>query len=191
MSLAASETPRCPAGRPPCASTVGDVRIKECGNVLIAQATPGCMWLFGLWFLAGGVLAMVMTFAATKLHELAWWERSFAFLIGVACAAAGLFVIVGAPAIRTVFDRSSGRAVVTRRGLRTRSRVEFACKDVSIVDLKEEKDSDGDPMFQVRIWLRDGRTILLQSQPVHGREWCAERADAIRRFLGLAAVSCR
>jgi hypothetical protein len=151
MSLAASETPRCPVGRPPYVSPVGDVRIEERGNVLIAQATPGCMWLFGLWFLAGGVLAMVMTFAATNVHELAWWEQSFAFLIGV----------------------------------------EFACKDVSIVDLKEKKDSDGDPMFQVRIWLRDGRTILLQSQPVHGREWCAARADAIRRFLGLAAVSCR
>ena len=143
------------------------------------------MWLFGLWFVAGGTLAMAMTFAASNAHELTWWGRLFVFTIGVGCAAAGLFTIVGAPAIRAVFDRTSDRVVVTTTGLRARSRVEFACREVCIVDLKEEKDSDGDPMYQVRLWLRDGRAILLQSQPVHGREWCAARADAIRRFLGV------
>jgi hypothetical protein len=163
------------------------VRIEERGNVLIAQATPGCVWIFGLWFVAGGALAIVMTFAAYNAHELAWWERLLTLVIGTACTAAGLFVIVGAPAVRAVFDRTSGRAFVTTTGLRTRTRVEFACGDVCVVDLREEKDSDGDPMYQVRIWLRDGRTILLQSQPVHGLAWCAVRADAIRRFLGVKA----
>jgi hypothetical protein len=163
------------------------VRIEERGNVLIAQATPGCVWIFGLWFVAGGALAIVMTFAAHNAHELAWWERLLVLVIGAACAAAGLFVIVGAPAVRAVFDRTSGRAIVTTTGLRTRTRVEFACRDVCVVDLREEKDSDGDPMYQVRIWLRDGRAILLQSQPVHGFAWCAVRADAIRRFLGVKA----
>ena len=161
------------------------MRIHEQGNVLTAQATPGCLWIFGLWFVAGGTLGLVMTFAASNAHELAWWERVFAFGMSAGCAAAGIFVIVGAPAIRAVFDRTNGHAVVTTTGLRARSRVEFACRDVCVVDLKEEKDSDGDPMYQVRLWLRDGRSILLQSQPAHGREWCAARADAIRRFLGV------
>lgn len=130
-------------------------------------------------------MAMLMTFIATNAHELAPWERLFVFTIGAACASAGAFVIVGAPAIHAVFDRTSGRAIVTTTGLRGRSRVEFACRDVCVVDLKEEKDSDGDPMYRVRLWLRDGRTVLLQSQPVHGRQWCAVRAEMIRRFLGV------
>lgn len=161
------------------------MRIEQRGDVLIVRATPGCMWIFGLWFVAGGLLAMVMTFAASNAHELAWWERLFAATIGVACAAAGVWVIVGAPAVRAVFDRATGHVVVTTTGLRTRSRVEFACRDVRIVDLKEEKDSNGYPMYQVRVRLRDGRAVVLQSQPVHGRDWCGARADAIRRFLGL------
>jgi hypothetical protein len=57
---------------------------------------------------------------------------------------------------------------------------------VCIVDLKQEKDSDGDPMYRVRLWLRDGRAVVLQSTPMHGRDWCSARADAIRRFLGLS-----
>jgi hypothetical protein len=161
------------------------MNVEERGNVLTARATPGCVWIFGFWFVAGGVLAMVMTFAASNASDLVWWERLFTFSIGVGCAAAGLFVILGAPAIRAVFDRTSGRAIVTTTGLRERSRVEFACRDVCVVDLAEEKDSDGEPMYRVRLWLRDGRVILLQSQPVHGLEWCARRADVIRRFLGI------
>jgi hypothetical protein len=165
------------------------VRIEERGNVLIAQATPGCMWIFGLWFVACGMLGMVMTFAASNAHELTWWGRLIVFTIGAGCAAGGLVVIVGAPAVRAVFDRTSGRAVVTTSGLRGCSRVEFACGDVCLVDLTQEKDSDGASMYRVRLWLRDGRTILLQSQPIHGREWCATRADAIRQFLGVSALS--
>jgi hypothetical protein len=57
---------------------------------------------------------------------------------------------------------------------------------VCIVDLEEGKDSDGDRMYQVRLWLRDGRAVVLQSAPVHGRDWCSARAEAIRRFLGLS-----
>ena len=163
------------------------MRIEERGNILTVRATPGCMWIFGLWFVAGGVLAMAMTFLASNAHELAWWERLFAFVIGAACTAAGLFVILGAPAVRAVFDRTSGRAIVTTAGIRERRRIEFACRDVCVVDLAEEKDSDGDPMYRVRIWLRDGRRILLQSQPMHGQQWHAVRAEMIRRFLGLRA----
>src|SRR5687767_2922999 len=117
------------------------MRIEERGNVLTVRATPGCMWIFGLWFIAGGVLAMAMTFLASNAHELAWWERLFAFVIGAACAAAGLFVILGAPAIHAAFDRTSGRAVVTTAGIRKRQRVEFSCRDVCVVDLAEERDS--------------------------------------------------
>jgi hypothetical protein len=161
------------------------VRIEERGNVLTARATPGCVWIFGFWFVAGGILAMLMTFIATNAHDLLWWERLLAFTIGAGCAAAGMFVIVTAPAIHAVFDRTSGRAIVTTTGLRGRSRVQFACRDVCIVDLKEDKDSDGDPTYRVRLWLQDGRAVLLQSQPSRGREWCAVHADTIRRFLGV------
>ena len=163
------------------------MRIDERGHVLTVRATPGCVWIFGLWFVAGGVLAMAMTFLANNADTLAWWERLLAFTIGAACAAGGLFVILQAPAIHAVFDRTTGRAIVTTTGLRARERLEFGCRDVSLVDLQEDKDSDGDPMYRVRIWLRDGRKILLHSQPMHGRDWCAARAETIRRFLGLAS----
>jgi len=163
------------------------MRIEERGNVLTTKTTPGCLWTFGLWFVAGGVLAMAAAFAASNADEVPWPARVFAFVTGLCCAAAGLAVIVTAPAVHAVFDRTSGRAIVTTTGLRTRSRVEFACRDVCVVDLKQDRDSDGDPMYQLRIWLRDGRAIPLQSQPVHGLAWCAVRADAIRRFLGIKA----
>jgi hypothetical protein len=161
------------------------MRIEERGNILTTRTTPGCLWLFGLWFVAGGLLGTVGTFFATNAHEVSWLTRAFVLITSACCAAAGLGIIITAPAVHAVFDRTSGRGVVTTAGLRNRSRIEFACRDVCGVELKEEKDSDGDPMYQIRIWLRDGRAIPLQSQPAHGLAWCAVRADAIRRFLGV------
>jgi hypothetical protein len=66
------------------------------------------------------------------------------------------------------WTRSSGRGIVTTTGLRSRLRIEFACRDVVVVINRKEQGSDGDPTYQIRLWLRGGRTIPLYSQPVHG-----------------------
>lgn len=92
------------------------MRIEERGNTLTVRATPGCMWIFGLWFVAGGVLAMAMTFLASNAHELEWWERLLAFAIGAACAAAGSFVILGMPAIHASSTARAAAQLSRRRG---------------------------------------------------------------------------
>ncbi len=57
-------------------------------------------------------------------------------------------------------------------------------RDVAVA---EEKDSDGDPVFEVRMRLSDGRELHLQGHPDHGEVAAREQAAAIRRFVGLPA----
>jgi hypothetical protein len=49
----------------------------------------------------------------------------------------------------------------------------------------EEKDSDGDRIFALRLLLADGRELRLQGHPAPGEAPARERAGTIRRFLGL------
>jgi hypothetical protein len=165
------------------------MRIERHGTALLVRDTPGCFWLFGLWFVAGGAFAIALPFIATNAGELAWWERALAALIGLAVLAGGLYVIGEAPAVRAELDPAADRGVVTTRALWRRERAEFRCSDVVFVELKEERDSDGDPLFQLRCRLRDGRVLPLQSRPAYGREAAAARQAQLREFLGMTTAS--
>jgi hypothetical protein len=49
----------------------------------------------------------------------------------------------------------------------------------------EEKDTDGDLVYRIRIQLQDGRELPLQGHPSPGEAQAREHAGVIRRFLGL------
>lgn len=161
------------------------MRITEHDEVLTIRDRPGALWVLGLWFVAGGVLAMLMVFVATNAHELRWWERVLAFAIGAGVFGAGVFTIYHAPATLTILNRRSGDALMRIRGFRRREDLVFRCRDVIVVEMHEEKDSDGDPCWQLRLGMRHGRSLPLHSMHRHGRDWCEARRREIREFLGL------
>jgi hypothetical protein len=164
------------------------MRVRQIGAVLHVRDTPGCLWFLGLWFIAGATLCIASAFLASNASTLAWWERLVIIGIGTGCGAAGVFVLYTTPATIARFDRGTGRGEIIVRGLRRRERTLFALDDARFVDIVESRDSDGDAMFQIRLWLAGSRVVPLQAQPVHGREWSQMRAVEIREFLGLAAT---
>ena len=161
------------------------MRITEHDQVLTIRDRPTALWVLGLWFVAGGTLAMLMVFVATNAHELLWWERAIALVIGAGVFGAGLFTIDNAPATLTILNRRSGDALMRIRGLRRREDMVFRCRDVIVVEMHMEKDSDGDPCWQLRLGMRHGRSLPLHSMHRHGRDWCEARQRVIRAYLGL------
>ena len=164
------------------------MRLTERGDRLVVSSTPGCLWLFGLWFVGGGALAVCAAFFATNAHEVSWWARLAALGAGVAALAAGVFVVAQAPAVRTELDRAADRGVVRTRAFGRATRLEeFRCSDVRGLEVYEARDGDGDATFQLRLRLPDGRAVALHGNVFYGREWVEARAAPIRRFLGLPA----
>ena len=161
------------------------MRISERGDVLTITDRPGLVWFLGLWFIAGGVMAMALVFLATNAPDMEWWERTIAFAIGAAVFAAGVFVLANSPTIITVLNRSTGVASMHVRGLRTNERIAFRLRDIIVVEMRESKDSDGDPCYHLRLGLRTGRVLPLHSMDLHGRESCDAERERIRRFLAL------
>lgn len=64
----------------------------------------------------------------------------------------------------------------------------FRLADVGDVSVVEEKGSDGDPVYALRIVLSDGRELRLQGHSVPGEAPARERAGAIRRFLNFPVL---
>jgi hypothetical protein len=163
------------------------MRITTAGTRLVVADTPGCVWLLGLVFVGSGTLVLTVPLFAREWSTFGWWERAAVLAIGVGHLGGGLWTIRHHVATRTELDRARGAGThrVRRPGERDATVTRFRLADVRDVNVREETDSDGDPVYVLRLLLADGRALPLQGHPAPGEASARERADAIRRFLGL------
>jgi hypothetical protein len=137
------------------------MRIIETGSRLVLRDVPIGLWVFGLVFVA-------------------------------------LHVAGGARATVTELDRAANRGTLRVRRLWSRwrgahgtERTEFALGDARAVEIVQSKDGDGDPMYQLRLWLAESESLWLQAQAVHGEARVREQADRVRHFLQLDGATPR
>lgn len=162
------------------------MRVRERGSLVVVEDTPGCLWVFGLWFVAGGALALAMLWIATNRDELTRRQTMAVVGIGTALVLGGALVVGQHRATRTTFDRSTGDCTRTVRGfLRRGRRDHFRLTDTRALEIVRSRDNDGDPMALLRLWLSDSRSLDLQAQPVRGVEH-VERVGA--RLAGLIGL---
>ncbi|HKR10308.1 MAG TPA: hypothetical protein VJS39_14030, partial [Gemmatimonadaceae bacterium] len=89
--------------------------------------------------------------------------------------------------IITTFDRTTGHArAILRHPFSRRPQIaEFKLDEMRAIEIRTSVDTDGDPMYQLRLWLSGSRVIELQSQPSHGRERAEAHAATLRSALAL------
>ena len=167
------------------------MRLTDTGTRLVAADTPGATWILGLAFVASGTFVLSIPLFASEWATFGPWERIAIFAIGLSHLGGGLWTIRQHPATQVELDRAGGAGThrVRRPGERVGAITQFRLADVSDVGVVEEKDSDGDPVYLIRMLLADGRELRLQGHPAHGEAAAREQAAAIRRFVGLPAVA--
>src|SRR5688572_149921 len=167
------------------------MRIIETDSRLVLRDVPTVFWLFGLVFVASGSLVLASPLWASEWRELRLWVRLAILTIGVAHLAGGLYVAGQMRATVTELDRATSRGSqrVRRLWSRWRRRTEFALDDARAVEVVQSRDSDGDPTYQLRLWLTGSESLWLQAQAVHGGEArIREHAERVRHFLRLSDV---
>jgi hypothetical protein len=163
------------------------MRISEQGDRVVVANTPVGRWLFGLAFVASGTLVLVMLATATGGSPLPWWGRAVTLLLGLSHLAAGLWFVHHHPAVRAEFDhaRGTGRHQLRTPGRAAATVTEFPLAAVRAVEVGRSTDGDGDPMFQLRLWLAPHRVLVLQGRPQHGEAQAGARAARLRQLLRL------
>lgn len=166
------------------------MRLTDTGTRLVAADRPGATWILGLAFVASGTFVLCIPLFANEWATFGIWERIAILAIGLSHLGGGLWTIRQHPATEVEFDRAGGAGThrVRRPGERVGAITQFRLADVRDVGVLEEKDSDGDPVYLVRMLLADGRELRLQGHPAHGESMAREQAAAIRRFVGLPAL---
>jgi len=163
------------------------MRIQQSASRLVARDTPGCLWLFGLVFVASGTFVLAAVPWAPEWATFTGWERTAILAIGIGHLGGGLWFIRSMPATSLELDRARGTGTHRTRhpGDRRAAVLAFRLSDLRDVDVLEERDSDGDPVFVVRVLLADGRALRLHGVTLRARAPAVERAGTILRFLGL------
>lgn len=161
------------------------MRVTDHGTRLVIRDTPGCLWLFGAWFVAGGVIAAAMPFVAENRSDVPGWGRFLILLLGAAAAAVGWTTMRRSPTTHTELDAATGRVRVHTRAPFGRTRVDdFALTDIGVVQVLSSRDDEGTEHFSLRLLLRDGRAIPLHTQPSLAKGAVDRVAERIRDFLG-------
>ena len=166
------------------------MRIQQSASRLVVRDTPGCLWLFGLVFVMSGTFVLVAAPLSIEWATFTGWERAAILAIGIGHLGGGLWLIRQTPATTLELDRARGTGThrIRHPGDRSETVVVFRLADLRDVDVLEERDSDGDPAFVVRVRLADGRQLRLHGATVRDRGRAAERAGEIRRFVGMPAL---
>ena len=149
--------------------------------------TPIGMWIFGSLFVFSGLVVLSIPFVSTAWSGFVLWERAAVVAIGAGHLFGGSWSVWRYVSTVTTFDRVSNEGVhIVRRPLSPRSRVTtFKVDEARAIEIVRTIDSDGDPVFQLRLWVAESRVMWLQGQPAYGESAAQSAAARIRKALGL------
>ena len=163
------------------------LRIDESPDRLVVRDSPKGLWLFGSLFVTSGLVVLTIPFVSTAWHGFVLWERLAILAIGIGHLSGGAWTVWRQVETITTFNRLTGDARSVRRHPFSwrAQRAEFKLADARALEIQSSVDSEGDPMYQLRLWLSGSRVLPLQGQPAHGRERAETSAATLRRALGL------
>jgi hypothetical protein len=144
------------------------MQIERTENELIIRETPGCLWIFGLFFaFVGGVFVYgsLGGFVDFRRHE--FWMLALAFVMGGIGVCAGVWIISRAPITKIVINRIENEVFMTRYGLFGKRETFYDFDEIEQFCLIEEQDDEGSPIWSLGMNLSSGETIKISSMPSH------------------------
>jgi hypothetical protein len=165
------------------------VRVRDDPESLTIQDSPGLHWLSGALFIGVGTLFVLGPLGLfTDAATLSWPARLLAASLGAVGVLTGVWVIHRSPLSSLTIDRY-GHVRLVRRGARGREVSEWPRGEVAAVHVAEGMDSEGSPVFQLRLTLRGGAIVSVSRLWVHGREPVERAAELVRRALKLPSAA--
>jgi hypothetical protein len=163
------------------------VRLDHSLDRTIVRDIPRGMWAFGSVFVLSGLAVLVGLAGSREWASFSMWVRLAILALGVSHLIAGVYSVWRYEATVTTFDHRTGEGSheVRRPFRRATTVTRFRVADVRTIELRRHADSDGDPMYQLRLWLAESRALPLQGQPAHGIARGERDASALRDALRL------
>lgn len=159
------------------------MQTEETGNELIVRETPGCLWIFGLFFaFVGGmfVYGSLGGFVNYDQHEL--WMLALSLLMGLTGIGVGIWIIYGAPVTKVVINRLDDTVLMTRYGLFGKRESFYDLDEIERFCLVEEKDDEGGNIWFLGMKLTGAETIKISTFASHDELFTGNFVFQINEF---------
>ena len=144
---------------------------------------PGCFWLFSIFFITLGGLALAGMLGLFNLDEISLTGKILTWTLALAAISVGIFLLYRSPGSRVRFDVQQGKMVVFRRGLLRIENAEYLLDEIDEITLGETTDIDGDPVHQIWAELKSEEVVPLSLLWLHNRERLEMVRKEILQFL--------
>ena len=160
------------------------MKIRENPNELIIEETPGCLWIFGLFFaLLGGIFVYGSLGGFTNGDEVSQLVIYISFLLGAMGVAVGIWTIYRAPVTKIVVNRQTNSVTHMRIGLSGKQEKIYSFGQIKQFCLIEEKDSESDLIWSLGMELSNGETIKISSLESHNERFKRDFVFQTNEFL--------
>ncbi len=159
------------------------MQTEQTQNELIIRETPGCLWIFGLFFaFVGGVFVYGALGGFSNWDRHSVWTLLITFVMGSFAVAAGVWIIYGAPITRVVINRVENTLLMTRYGLFGKRETFYDFEEIEHFCLIEEQDDESNPIWSLGMRLADDELIKISSSPSHDERFKQNFVFQINEF---------
>ena len=160
------------------------MKSKQTANELIIRETPGCLWIFGLFFaLIGGIFMYGSLGGFTNWNEIGFWQLGLSFLMGAIALSFGCRQIFRAPVSKIIINRQTKTVTYIKRGLTGREVTVYGFDRIRQFRTLEENDGDGDQVWYFAMELLSGEIIKISSLSTHFKKSKQNIAFESNKFM--------
>ena len=158
--------------------------IQQTRTNLILKDSAGCFWMLGLFFVViAGTFVIGLMGAFTNLYELNDLERASGWLVSLSGLVVGVWFIYTNPGTRLDFDKRGNMLTIQRKGLMRNEVEKHRLDKIEDIILIESEDTDGDPVYRLKLKIKYERNASLTELWIHNKEGLQQMIDTIKAFL--------
>lgn len=164
------------------------MKVFQTQNQLIIKENPGCLWIFGLFFAAFGILFVYGAFSGFFIFgsEIPW-AGNLTFFLGLFGIAIGIWTIHKTPISNLEIDKSENQVILIRWGIFGKRTEVFHFDEIERFCLIEEQNNNW--LFGLKLF--DGETISITSLGKHPENYEEKYVYPINVFIGKELPSCQ
>lgn len=160
------------------------MKLEQTEYELTIKEAPGCLWIFGLFFMAIGSTFVYGSLGGfTNYREIPPWQLALAFLMGSVGVAAGLWIIYRAPVTKVTVDIDRKIIIHERAGITGKNTNYYNLDQVKEFCLIEENDDEGAPIWSLGLTLANREVVRISSLASHAENVKRNFLFESNRFL--------